>query len=968
MTDLFGVSGGSFADGGRAPVGLPPSAGETVGTLEGISSAYEAEYLRNDTNDLIDRRRRAVYGSILDALPEDGPAAPGAGRRRRGRTRTGMLGSEAGRTEILERARLAAEADPASWANFDLDPASIDAGIAAELNVELSDAEGRTERARANMIPAPLIGSVGELMGASGAALSDPVSAGTALIGGGGTFGARMVLRESLAGAAGELAIIPGQQDMASFLGREPGDPLEQIALGAVAGGSIPVALRAGQLTLDGAGSVATMARQRLGGLDDAGRGALARIDREADLAGIRPDAADPELHDEAIRDAEAALERDQPFDAFGNAETPETAPTVEPAPRAADFTNDRTTAGKIIRVESSGNPDARNPKSSAGGLGQFIDSTWLAVLKRNRPEIAEGKSDQALLALKTGRENARLQREMVEAHIREIRAGLGAGNLPIDDGAVYLGWFLGQGGAAKVLRADPAARIDLVLTDAQIAANSGVRFEGKPLPDWNVAELVAWARGKMGIATGDFEAPPPLEFSDFDPMRIETDAGRFQFKRGGDSDGVTDQLARTTNWDPVAGLGVMVWEDLGGRQFIVEGHQRLGLARRLVGQGHDPITLRGALYREADGISADMMRIEGARVNIRRGTASPIDAAQILRDYPDATRSLDMTRGQIYLARDLARLAPEIDDAIYRGLIPENFGAAIGRTAPGDAAMQSAMLRAMRQIEPENVTQATVIAQDVLRLGLERAAADAQGDLFGDLNFGETPLPHRMRILDRTLKALKRDRGIFQRLTRDTDTIEQAGNRLARNKNEARAHAAEAAITEILRRADEPGAIRNALDAAARTAAAGNLSAGVREFRDSVARAIESGDFDGPPVRSGDGGRADQDAARGDAAVEILDEIDQEGAASGAIPLPAMREAFADPVQGPGSTFEADQAAREIAAALRDPSLAEPGLADLQIMLEEGAEPVAIRDLLADLEADAEFSDQLDICFAAPS
>jgi soluble lytic murein transglycosylase-like protein len=67
-----------------------------------------------------------------------------------------------------------------------------------------------------------------------------------------------------------------------------------------------------------------------------------------------------------------------------------------------------------IIGAESGGNPNATNPTSSASGLGQFIDSTWLNTIKTARPDLAEGKSDAELLALKT---NPELSRQMTEAY-----------------------------------------------------------------------------------------------------------------------------------------------------------------------------------------------------------------------------------------------------------------------------------------------------------------------------------------------------------------------------------------------------------------------------------------------------------------------------------------------------------------------------------------------------------------------
>jgi len=46
-----------------------------------------------------------------------------------------------------------------------------------------------------------------------------------------------------------------------------------------------------------------------------------------------------------------------------------------------------------IIGAESGGDPNAKNPNSSATGAGQFISSTWLDTIKAARPDLAQGKS-----------------------------------------------------------------------------------------------------------------------------------------------------------------------------------------------------------------------------------------------------------------------------------------------------------------------------------------------------------------------------------------------------------------------------------------------------------------------------------------------------------------------------------------------------------------------------------------------
>lgn len=49
-----------------------------------------------------------------------------------------------------------------------------------------------------------------------------------------------------------------------------------------------------------------------------------------------------------------------------------------QPAPPVVD---------RIIQTESGGRADARNPRSSATGAGQFLDATWLDLIRRRAPE-----------------------------------------------------------------------------------------------------------------------------------------------------------------------------------------------------------------------------------------------------------------------------------------------------------------------------------------------------------------------------------------------------------------------------------------------------------------------------------------------------------------------------------------------------------------------------------------------------
>lgn len=171
-----------------------------------------------------------------------------------------------------------------------------------------------------------------------------------------------------------------------------------------------------------------------------------------------------------------------------------------------------------IINAESGGNPTAQNPNSTAAGPGQFIDSTWLSTVKQHAPEVAQGLSDDQILALKNDPslasqpQNVALATKMTGAYGADNQAYLTQKGLPVTPATTYLAHFAGPQGAAKVLQADPNASAESILRPAVIAANpflKGMTAQG----------VQAWAAKKMGAqspvsapqnaAPGTPSAPP---------------------------------------------------------------------------------------------------------------------------------------------------------------------------------------------------------------------------------------------------------------------------------------------------------------------------------------------------------------------------------------------------------------------------------------------------------------------------
>ena len=188
-----------------------------------------------------------------------------------------------------------------------------------------------------------------------------------------------------------------------------------------------------------------------------------------------------PHLHFE-LRDAGQSID---PF----TAPPPGAAPVV----MASASNAVESLVNQIIRVESAGNASAKNTRSSATGLGQFISSTWIRMMRTYRPDLAATMSREDLLAL---RFDPTLSREMVTNLAREGEAYLRARGHAISAGRLYLAHFLGAEGANVALSAQDDALILDVMGPGVVNANPFLKGR-------NIAWVKSWAERKMNRKGG---------------------------------------------------------------------------------------------------------------------------------------------------------------------------------------------------------------------------------------------------------------------------------------------------------------------------------------------------------------------------------------------------------------------------------------------------------------------------------
>ncbi|MBU1210792.1 MAG: hypothetical protein KJ587_05895 [Alphaproteobacteria bacterium] len=134
--------------------------------------------------------------------------------------------------------------------------------------------------------------------------------------------------------------------------------------------------------------------------------------------------------------------------------------------PNSADF---ELYLDRLMLAESDGRDFLKNPRSSALGPYQFIQGTFLHVVRRRFSERVAGLSTSEILALRTDRAFAR---EVIAEYSRELARHLDRHGLAATYGNLRLAYLIGPSGATRVLSAKPETALARLISDEAIAAN----------------------------------------------------------------------------------------------------------------------------------------------------------------------------------------------------------------------------------------------------------------------------------------------------------------------------------------------------------------------------------------------------------------------------------------------------------------------------------------------------------------
>ena len=257
----------------------------------------------------------------------------------------------------------------------------------------------------------------------------------------------------------------------------------------------------------------------------------------------------------------------------------------------------------------------------------------------------------------------------------------------------------------------------------------------------------------------------------------IDTDPTRLQFKAAGQGKGkagVSGSLKDAKSYDPLFGKIVSVWRDPEtGRLLVVNGHNRLDLARRS--------GVQNILTWEIDAPNAEQARAIGAMENIAEGQGTAWDAAKIMRDMgidgeEMARRNIDVSKGVAQKGVALSRLPQEIFEQGATGKLSLDKAVALGSVKLDDVVVRDVAAAAAKgNWSAEKILQAMQEAKFA-----QTAEATGGGVLPGfESMFRTSNFEQLLDIRTEAFKALREEMVALTSVAREgrRGILEAAGN-----------------------------------------------------------------------------------------------------------------------------------------------------------------------------------------------
>ncbi len=503
---------------------------------------------------------------------------------------------------------------------------------------------------------------------------------------------------------------------------------------------------------------------------------------RRFSLDESRRKSAEAQLMDQVYRDAASipddtaiAPSRSQGAAAFDAARVaaPAQSGAIETRP-VADLTVDQSFdpvryQNKLIGFESGGNPTAKNPRSTATGLGQFIEGTWLAIAPTVAQRLGQdisGMSRADVLALRTDPD---WSKAAIQIYADQNRGALEpALGRKVGEGDLRLAHGFGAGGARSLLTAPDDALVDSVVGPKVIAANP--HLAGK-----TVAALRQQYGAGPGTAAVESRMATPEQQAAMAPVR-NSPAGRALENY--------DWRSNTQGQDTMAGAESRLLADAtGGRTMNDAGADLVGqittrytnpraqeLQRRAAqtpGMGKTAYEMSQGQHTERDRLGVKVLELVGQGKDQEAQalaqsigmtlppamTGNPLmrRAVALVAKIPglqyDSTAAVRFIRSYVQSGGDEARALQEMGDPMSRASVAQTRGPTGGAMYSFISKADGSIWRTNRQTgEAEPITPPGRPDQARARAAAAAAQAVKNGVITQDR------LPVYMQVMERAL------------------------------------------------------------------------------------------------------------------------------------------------------------------------------------------------------------------------
>lgn len=395
-----------------------------------------------------------------------------------------------------------------------------------------------------------------------------------------------------------------------------------------------------------------------------------------------------------------------------------------------------------VIGRESGGNPNAQNPRSSAFGLGQFIDSTWADMARRYPNEITmDGRKDPAQ------------QRRATELYGQQNAEFLKSNGIEPTNENVYLAHHFGPGAALKMLKGDMTSPVnsfvgpEVMQANPNLAAQSVSDLQNKWKAEQGLQSNPQVAQAQNSTATppqgGMQQVVPPSTSASRGPGLFSDPAGWWNSERSGrDISNLGISLMAMSN--PEAAKVLLAQQQgQGGNAFdshidsngnIIRVNKRTGEVLTTRSPNFQPKVPEGALKN-----SEESLKSAGGSAWINS------QAEQVLRDIQSGDLKLGVLNNWKNYGKNLTGLSDAESQAyarferVVKDMANTQLLAAKGVQTEGDAyrAMQQFIAGAGKYDEKTMIDSLeNVINKGRMDLDRVQAGLNAHKSTYGDTSF----------------------------------------------------------------------------------------------------------------------------------------------------------------------------------------------------------------------------------------